>query len=250
MVGTHPIAGVLGLPPSSMVRVAQLHGRVSGNGPDAVVLADGVRLIRMNVRTSAVVRTFEPLRDDLLGYDMVRASADGHLVAQFGNIASTDRPGGVTGVFGDPDDTGERFPPSSCRGRRTTQSSVPTIGSWWFCRRPSRRDAGLFGAGSPASDDDRWRYAYVGVCGRLPTGQLLSPPPRMVGALFIGDQSSGELRVVDPATYRSSNTFQRAIWRADRFPFWRRRVGVARCQNVRWTGEPDRSIERVGRVGW
>ena len=177
-----------------------LHGTVLGDGPDAVVLADGTRLSLLDVNTGAVKHTFTPLRNDLVGYGLVRSSDDGRLVAQFGDILSTDGPGGVNGVFGVYDtQTGEQIV------RTTTLPWVPNDAAF------NADGTSLAVVGSVVGD-----VAVFAV----PAGQLVHEIPAEIeasvasraefssgsvayapdGRLFIGSET-GDLRVVDPDTY-------------------------------------------------
>ena len=194
-LGFHPVDGVS----------RSLAGTVLHEGPDAVVLGDGVRLVRMNIQTGAVERTFEPLRNDLLGYGMVRSSADGHLVAQLGSITAAERPSGVTGVFG-VFDTG------------TGARMVSPIVLPWL-------------ASDAAFSPDESQLAVVGgtlgetLIYSVPDGRLVatipgeSPQPELPesipagsvayapdGRLFIG-APLGDLRIVDPATDKIIRSF-------------------------------------------
>ncbi len=194
-LGYHPIEGAS----------RSLRGTVLGDGPDAVVLGDGVRLTRIDIHTGAVKRTFEPLRDDLRGFDMVRSSADGHLVAQFGNIASTDQPSGVTGVIGIYNtDTGQLVVPPivlpwlpndatfSPDGKRLVVIGGPLGEAQVYSVPEGLRLATLPGGSLQRVTSDTFS-----------TGSVAYAPD---GRLFIGSEL-GDLRVVDPETYKVVQSF-------------------------------------------
>lgn len=178
-----------------------LHGTVLADGPDAVVLGDGVRLSRIDIDTGAVRRTFEPLRDDLLGAGMVRSNGDGHLVAQFGDIATTQAPNNVTGVFGIYDtDTGALVVP-------------PIVLPWmWNAAAFSPDGTQLAVVGSVHGDAQVYSVPGGQVLAAIPeeslqaadhpTGAVAYAPD---GRLFIG--SGSDLRVVDPKTYQVVQRF-------------------------------------------
>ena len=169
------------------------------------MLGDGVRLIRIDIHTGAVKRTFEPLRDDLRGFDMVRSSADGHLVAQFGNIASAQAPNGVTGVFGIYDtDTGERVVPRlSCRGCRTMQPSTPTEHNWPLSGAQTAKPMCI--ACRKACGWRRFPRIGFSRCRRKASQRgLVAYAPD--GRLFVGSEI-GDLRVLDPETYKVVQSF-------------------------------------------
>jgi serine/threonine protein kinase/DNA-binding SARP family transcriptional activator/WD40 repeat protein len=189
-VGYHSIEGVS----------RSLRGSVLADGPDAVVLGDGVRLIRIDIHTGAVKRTFEPLRDDLRGFDLVRSSTDGRRVAEFGNIASPQSSTELTGVFGIYDaETGERV--------------VPPIVLPWMPNDAAFSPDGTHLAVVGGRFGEALLYSVQGgrLLATLPPesfGPTLSPDSLTGsvayapdGRLFIGSEV-GDLRVLDPETFK------------------------------------------------
>ena len=189
-VGYHRIEGVS----------RSLRGTVLADGPDAVVLGDGVRLTRIDIHTGTVKRTFEPLRADLRGFDLVRSSTDGRRVAEFGNIASPQSSTELTGVFGIYDtDTGERL--------------VPPIVLPWMPNDAAFSPDGTHLAVVGGRFGEALLYSVPGgrLLATLPPesfGPTLSPDSLTGsvayapdGRLFIGSEV-GDLRVLDPETFK------------------------------------------------
>ena len=176
-----------------------LRGTVLADGPDAVVLGDGVRLTRIDIHTGAVKRTFETLRDDLRGFDLLRSSADGHLVAQFGNVASPQSPTELTGVFGIYDtETGERLVPPIVLPWMPNDAAFSPDGTHLAVVGGKFGEALLYSVSSGQllatlpPESDQPTLSEHGLTGSV----AYAPDGRLYIASDIGD-----LRVLDPETF-------------------------------------------------
>ncbi|MEP7204491.1 MAG: protein kinase, partial [Ilumatobacteraceae bacterium] len=177
-----------------------LRGTVLGDGPDAVVLADGARLSLIDIGTGAVKREFASLRNDLVGYGLVRSNDDGRLVAQFGDVLSTDGPGGVNGVFGVYDtQTGEQIVPTTTLPWIPNDAAFNSDGTRLAIVGSVVGDVAVFAVPGgqlfheiPAEID-----ASVASLTEVSSGSVAYAPD---GRLFVGSET-GDLRVFDPDTY-------------------------------------------------
>ena len=182
-----------------------LRGTVLDDGPDAIVLADGMRLSLLDVNTGAVKRTFTPLRNDLVGYGLVRSSDDGSLVAQFGDFLSTDGPGGVTGVFGVYDtQMGEQVVPATTLPWLPNDAAFNADGTRLVVVGGVVGDVEVFSVpGGQLLKSIPAEATSVASFATFSTGSVAYTPD---GRLFIGPET-GDLRVVDPETYEVVQRF-------------------------------------------